>query len=87
MVAICDGIDVPVVDPTGAGDTFAAALIVALQREMPLEEAALFCNCAGTLVVTKRGAIGQAIPTLKDVTALMESKPCRVRLVPLNELP
>lgn len=87
MVAICDGIDVPVVDPTGAGDTFAAALIVALQREMPLEEAALFCNCAGTLVVTKRGAIGQAIPTLKDVTTLMESKPCRVRLVPLNELP
>ena len=86
MVALCDGIDVPVVDPTGAGDTFAAALVVALQRDMPLEEAALFCNCAGTLVVTKRGAIGQAIPTLAEVRALMETKPCSVRLVPLDEL-
>lgn len=86
MVALCDGIDVPVVDPTGAGDIFAAALVVALQRKMPLEEAALFCNCAGTLAVTKRGAIGQAIPSLDDVTALMQTKPCRVRLVPLSEL-
>ena len=85
-VALCDGIDVPVIDPTGAGDTFAAALVVALQRGMPLEQAALFCNCAGTLVVTKRGAIGQAIPTLAEVDALMATKPCRVRVVPLDSL-
>ncbi len=87
VVAICDGIDVPVIDPTGAGDTFAAALIVALQQNMSLMDAALFCNCAGTLVVTKRGAIGQAIPTLEEVNALVASKPCPVRLVPLDELP
>ncbi len=85
-VALCGGIDVPVVDPTGAGDTFAAALVVALQRGMPLEDAALFCNCAGTLVVTRRGAIGLAIPSLTEVTALMDTKPCPVRLVPLGEL-
>ena len=85
-VALCEGIDVPVVDPTGAGDTFAAALVVALQRGMSLAQAALFCNCAGTLVVTRRGAIGQAIPTLSEVTALMETNPCRVRIVPLGEL-
>jgi sugar/nucleoside kinase (ribokinase family) len=87
QVALCDGIDVPVVDPTGAGDTFAAALVVALQQGMSLSETALFCNCAGTLVVTKRGAIGQAIPSLQDVQALMATNPCQVRVVPLNELP
>ena len=85
-VALCDGIDVPVIDPTGAGDTFAAALVVALQRGMSLSDMALFCNCAGTLVVTKRGAIGQAIPTLDAVNALMAQKPCRVKIVPLCEL-
>ena len=85
-VALCDGIDVPVIDPTGAGDTFAAALVVALQREMSLADMALFCNCAGTLVVTKRGAIGQAIPTLDAVNALMAQKPCRVKIVPLRDL-
>ena len=85
-VALCDGIDVPVIDPTGAGDTFAAALVVALQRGMSLADIALFCNCAGTLVVTKRGAIGQAIPTLDAVNALMAQKPCRVKIVPLSEL-
>lgn len=85
-VALCDGIDVPVVDPTGAGDTFAAALVVALQRGMSLVDTALFCNCAGTLVVTKRGVIGQAIPTLAEVNALMQTKPCKVSLVALSEL-
>ena len=85
-VALCGGIDVPVIDPTGAGDTFAAALIVALQRGMTLSETALFCNCAGTLVVTKRGAIGQAIPTLDEVNELLKTNPCQVRLVKLDEL-
>ena len=85
-VALCEGIDVPVVDPTGAGDTFAAALVVALQRSMSLVDTAMFCNCAGTLVVTKRGVIGQAIPTLAEVNALMETKPCKISLVALNEL-
>lgn len=85
-VALCEGIDVPVVDPTGAGDTFAAALVVALQRGTSLVDTAMFCNCAGTLVVTKRGVIGQAIPTLAEVNALMETKPCKVSLVALNEL-
>jgi sugar/nucleoside kinase (ribokinase family) len=86
QVALCEGIDVPVVDPTGAGDTFAAALVVALQRGMSLVDTAMFCNCAGTLVVTKRGVIGQAIPTLEEVNALMETKPCKVSLVALDEL-
>ena len=54
------GIDIPVVDPTGAGDTFAAALACCVAKGYTPEDAIRFCNCAGTLVCTKRGAIGMA---------------------------
>lgn len=74
--AASPGIDVPVVDPTGAGDSFAAALCCCVQRNMTLEEAVRFCNCVGTLVCTKRGAIGMAIPSLEEVEALMNSPLC-----------
>lgn len=66
------GIDCPVVDPTGAGDTFAAALAYCLSQNFSLEKTALFCNCAGTCVVKKRGAIGMALPSLEEVLALMD---------------
>lgn len=72
------GIDVAVVDPTGAGDSFAAALCRCVQRDALLEEAALFCNCVGTLVCTRRGAVGMAIPTLSEVEELMGSELCAV---------
>lgn len=74
--AAAPGIDVPVVDPTGAGDSFAAALCCCVQKNMTLEEAAMFCNCVGTLVCTKRGAIGMAIPSLREVEELMASPLC-----------
>ena len=73
QVVASPGIDVPVVDPTGAGDCFAAALCRCVQRDMPLEEAARFCNCVGTLVCTKRGAVGMAIPAEAEVEELMAS--------------
>lgn len=57
----------PVVDPTGAGDTFAAALACCIEENVRMEDAISFCNCAGTLVCTKRGAIGMAIPTREQV--------------------
>lgn len=78
------GIDVPVVDPTGAGDSFAAALCRCVQENMTLEEAARFCNCVGTLVCTRRGAIGMAIPSLPEVEALMASPLCAVRSGPIG---
>ena len=82
QVVASPGIDVPVVDPTGAGDCFAAALCRCVQRDMPLEEAARFCNCVGTLVCTKRGAVGMAIPSEAEVEELMASGLCRAeRLV------
>ena len=77
QVVASPGIDVPVVDPTGAGDCFAAALCRCVQRDMPLEEAARFCNCVGTLVCTKRGAVGMAIPAEAEVEELMASGLCR----------
>ena len=76
--AAAPGIDVPVVDPTGAGDSFAAALCRCVQRNATLEEAARFCNCVGTLVCTRRGAIGMAIPSLAEAEALMRSPLCTV---------
>jgi len=76
--AVAPGIDVPVVDPTGAGDSFAAALCRCVQRNSTLEEAARFCNCVGTLVCTRRGAIGMAIPSLAEAEALMRSPLCTV---------
>ena len=53
-VAVAAGIDEEPVDPTGAGDTLAAALCVGLQEDMPLARLAAFCNCAGTLVIKKK---------------------------------
>jgi sugar/nucleoside kinase (ribokinase family) len=80
------GIDVPVVDPTGAGDTFAAALACCLGEGMEDEAAINFCNCAGTLVCTKRGAIGMAIPTRQEVERLMASGVCHVERRRLRDM-
>lgn len=84
MVAVAHGIDKKAVDPTGAGDTLAAALCVGLKEEMSLEALAAFCNCAGTLVITKKGAIGMALPTRAQVDAWMTSGMCRVECMPLE---
>ncbi|MHB0858932.1 MAG: sugar kinase [Anaerolineae bacterium] len=43
------------VDPTGAGDTFDAALLVGLSEGWPLERAGLFANAAGALATTRLG--------------------------------
>lgn len=72
-LAAVPGVDVEVVDPTGAGDSFAAALCRCVQENTTLEQAARFCNCVGALVCTKRGTVGMAIPSLTEVEALMDS--------------
>lgn len=51
-----------VVDTTGAGDAFVAALAVRLALGDPLEEAAAYAVKAGTAAVTREGAQG-ALPT------------------------
>jgi ribokinase len=48
---------VDVVDTTGAGDAFNAALAVSLAEHMPLLRAVQIANCAGALACTKLGSI------------------------------
>ena len=57
---------VETVDTTGAGDTFNAALAVALAEEMGFKKGIQFANRAASLSVTKFGAQG-GMPTRKEV--------------------
>jgi len=53
------------IDPTGAGDVFAAAYLIELERSGDLYAAAHFANCVASFNVEKRGTEG--IPTLEQV--------------------
>ncbi|KAB7707547.1 ribokinase [Bacillus aerolatus] len=57
---------VEAVDTTGAGDTFNAALAVALAEGKTIEESLRFANRAASLSVTKFGAQG-GMPSRKEV--------------------
>lgn len=86
LVAFAPGIDQPPIDPTGAGDTLAAALCVGVREGMELARLACFCNCAGTLAIRHKGAIGMALPTRAEVEQLMASGACPVTTARLDEL-
>ena len=53
------------IDPTGAGDVFAAAYLIGLERSGDPYAAAHFANCVASFIVEKPGAEG--IPTLEQV--------------------
>ena len=53
------------VDPTGAGDTFAAAFLIEFRRSGDLAQAADFANCVASFVVERPGVEG--VPTLVQV--------------------
>jgi ribokinase len=59
------------VDATGAGDSFVAALAVALAENRPFEIAGVFASAAAALTTTKVGAQA-ALPTRTEVLALMK---------------
>ena len=86
QVAIAHGIKINAIDPTGAGDSFAAALCVGLQEDMPLDQLACFCNCTGSFVCTKKGAIGMALPTRAEVDAMMAAGVCQVEMTTLENM-
>ena len=65
---------VTVVDTTGAGDTFVAALTVALLESRPEAEALAFACAAGAASTLKPGA-QPALPSRVDVDALMTTGP------------
>ncbi len=60
------GISVNVVDTTGAGDSFNAALAVALVAGKTLSEATVYANIAGALACTELGVI-PALPKPEDI--------------------
>lgn len=65
-VVVVAGLDVDVVDVTGAGDTFAAAFAYALGRTDDLAGAATFATGAAALAVTAMGA-RSGIATIPEV--------------------
>ena len=64
------GFPVDVRDTTAAGDTFNAALAVALTDELPLVEALRFANAAAALSVTRVGAQA-SIPARAEVESFL----------------
>jgi ribokinase len=65
--------DVPVVDTTGAGDAFCAALAVRLAEGAELPDAMRFANAAGALACTQHGAY-PSMPHRPDVEALIAAQ-------------
>lgn len=57
-----DGYDVDVVDPTGAGDAFSAAIVVGTLEGSSLETRAAFANAAGARAVTAQGPMEGIAP-------------------------
>jgi len=64
------GIAVDIVDTTGAGDAFTAALGVALAKDDSLSDAVRYATYAGALACTKLGVI-PALATHQEIAALM----------------
>ncbi len=65
--------EVKVVDTTAAGDSFNAALAVAISRGKDLRDAIHFANCAGALAVTKLGA-QPSLPTKKELNKFLRKE-------------
>ena len=61
---------VKTVDATGAGDAFAAGLVVALAEGRAYRDAGVLANAAAALTTTKLGA-QPALPTRREVIALL----------------
>lgn len=60
------------VDPTGAGDVFAAAFLIRLSETNDVQTAARFANCVASFSIEAMGVRG--IPTRAQVEARLDSK-------------
>ena len=86
------GFAVPVVDTTGAGDAFIAALLVGLLRQPDawqdydgLTRVGRYANAVGALTTTAHGAI-PALPSADRVTAFLASHPLPTQAEPALSL-
>jgi ribokinase len=68
-----DALDVDVVDTSGAGDVFCAALAVSIVNGKSVREASSWANTVAGLSVTRPGTI-PAFPTLDEVTTFLKVK-------------
>jgi ribokinase len=66
---------VQAIDTTGAGDVFCGAFMAGYSRGIPLEENIRFSNTAAAISVTRLGVV-DSIPTLSEVMAFLDSRPC-----------
>ncbi|MCD6289086.1 MAG: sugar kinase [Anaerolineae bacterium] len=66
------GFQVSEVDPTGAGDCYAAGLAVALLQGLDVVQAARFANAVGALAVTQQGPM-EGAPMQEDVARLLST--------------
>jgi sugar/nucleoside kinase (ribokinase family) len=62
------------VDPTGAGDTFAATFVICWLRGIPGREALRLANAAGALAVTRRGPM-EGTSTEAELAAFLARQP------------
>ncbi len=77
MVTRDEAIEIPafevdVVDPTGAGDAFAAGMAWGILNRFDLEQVGRFANAMGALATRKHGARA-ALPSLTDVEAFLQT--------------
>lgn len=63
--------DVRAIDTTGAGDCFAGAFLAALQRELPMPDAALVANAVGALNVQSIGGTS-GLRSWENTVALLD---------------
>jgi len=71
---VAPGFPVEAVDTTAAGDTFNAALGVALCESLPVPDALRFANAAAAISVTRLGAQSSA-PSRDEVDAFLNERP------------
>lgn len=84
-IIVFEGIHVAAIDPTGAGDTFAAALLSGILNGWDLAKIGTFSNCAGALVTLKQGTIGLAVPSKEEVENFMQSNECKIEFLRMEE--
>jgi sugar/nucleoside kinase (ribokinase family) len=64
-----EGIDA--IDPTGCGDSYAAAFVYGFLQGWTLERTGLFANAVGSITATRRGAM-EGITSLEEVDLFLE---------------
>jgi ribokinase len=73
IIHIPVGRTVSALDTTGAGDTFAGGLAVALGEGLPIEKAVVFANTAASISVTRHGVV-ESIPSREEVIRIINKR-------------